>query len=101
MFTSDGLNWLAVIVEERLAGAQLQVGNGETAVAVPIESIEVAEDGTVKLVGTFGEEQANFDWRSRSILLADGTEIDRVEEDQGRKAQGSVWTLEAEVEFGA
>lgn len=119
-FTEGGLEWVAQQLRERLAGARIVVGDGETPVnsndeelagaataEKVVEEIEIVgrvEDGDravhrVILRTTFGENEANFDWRERGVLTSEGVLIDRAVADQGRKVQGSVWTLEAVVDL--
>jgi hypothetical protein len=104
MLTSRGLAWLAGWVAGELEGGSLFVGdNDQQSATKPIENIEVSvdDDGVhlVTLTATFGEPEANFDWNVRGVVLADGTDIDRKVVDQGRKAEGSVWTLEIVLQF--
>lgn len=53
----------------------------------------------VTFQATFGEEVANFDWLERGITSVQGVLIDRSVEDHGRKAAGSVWTLNAALDL--
>jgi hypothetical protein len=63
----------------------------------------VVEDGArfhrVTFRATFAEDQANFDWLERGVVSAQGVLIDRSVQDQGRKAPGSIWTLEAALDL--
>jgi hypothetical protein len=53
----------------------------------------------VTFQATFGEEAANFDWLERGITSVQGVLIDRSVEDHGRKAPGSIWTLNAALDL--
>lgn len=55
----------------------------------------------IVLQSVFGEDNANFDWRERGFTSVQGVLIDRSVDDQGRKAPGSIWTLEAQLELVA
>lgn len=100
MLTPDGLAWVSRLLESGFEGATLVVTNGAGAKAVQSVTEVAVEEGGVVLRATFDEEEANFEWATRSIVLADGTEIDRIEADQGRKAVGQVWVLEARIDPG-
>lgn len=86
MIQADGL---AQILE----GGWICVSDGATKDEATIDSID-AGDGVLTVRATFGEEQANFEWRTREVFTADGVVIDREEEDGGRKAPGAVWAVE-------
>lgn len=102
MFTPEGINLTLGALAPLLAGGQLRVLDGDNepgeaqSATAPVGEIDL-RDGTLIMSATFGEQEANFDWRAREVLTADGTVLDRIVEDLGRKAPGSVWTLEAVV----
>lgn len=93
--------------DERLAGeetawAALDEGyprlDGMTTIS------EAGEDPPVRACrvtfqATFGEDAGNFDWLERGITSVQGVLIDRSVEDHGRKAAGSVWTLNASLDL--
>lgn len=99
MLTPDGLAWVARLLESNFAGANIVVSDGTNKAVNPVTEVAIEEGGVV-LRTTFGEDEANFEWATRSIILPDGTEVDRIEEDQGRKAVGQVWGLEARIDLG-
>lgn len=96
MFTPDGLAWGARALAAGLAGSSLVVTDGSSKAVAMVEAIEVIDD-IVILRASFGEAEGNFEWKQRSVVLQDGTEVDRLVEDQGRKAPGSIWTAEARI----
>jgi hypothetical protein len=104
MLTPEGAKWMADwIVERLLAGSWIVVsdGAGESAVATISEArTEEDADGDYQVVATatFDENSANFEWKKRSVKLADGTVIDSDEEDAGRKVEGAVWTYDVTIE---
>lgn len=119
-WTVNGLGWIATRLRADLEGATLVIGNGQQAeghrdeelageftAEAPISEVEdvgeVQVDGELRhrviLRAIFGEDTANFDWNERGVRLADGTLVDRKVQDQGRKVQGSVWTLEAVLDL--
>jgi hypothetical protein len=53
----------------------------------------------VILSATFGSEAANFEWLEHGVRTPDGRLLDRTVEDMGRKAPGSVWTLDAVLDL--
>lgn len=116
----DGLDLFWKQTLPRFEGALLCVGNGDDPVGHadtglsgdltadrPADSIEylghIEEGGRIAhrviMRATFGENDANFDWRERGVKLADGTLVDRTVEDGGRKAPGSVWTVETVLDL--
>lgn len=102
MLTPVGLAWVTNLVSTALAGAQLVVSDGEQSATAVVESVGIDEETQeVVLRATFGEGEANFEWRERYVQLADGTNVDALTEDQGRKAVGSIWVLEARIRIEA
>lgn len=105
MFTPEGWEWLAKWVSEQLGngGWIVVAGDGKSG-AAPAREVAVADngDGSYRLtcVATFTEDDANFTWEKRLVKLPDGTVIDRVEEDLGRKAQGAEWDIAVKIDFG-
>jgi hypothetical protein len=53
----------------------------------------------VTFQATFGEDIANFDWAESGVTSVQGVLIDRSVSDRGRKAQGSVWTVNAALDL--
>lgn len=105
MLTPEGAQWLAAwMVERLLAGSWIVVsdGAGESAVATISDAQVVETEGTYSVVAsaTFEEGEANFEWRKRSVKLADGTVIDSDEEDAGRKVAGAVWAYQVTIDVG-
>lgn len=97
MLTHDGRQQVAQALEGMLEGALIEVSDGEQAARSPAE-LELG-DTTVTVVATFGEQDAVFDWRRRTVLLDDGRlQFDVDEGDFGRKPLGAIWTCEAIIE---
>lgn len=120
MMTGELRDAAAGTLTDHLGSARILVGNGdaefsygdtrlaggETAqVALDssptIERIAAIEDGpdAVELVmrGTFGEQDANFEWAERGVVSAQGVLIDRAVGDNGRKPLGAIWQVEARL----
>lgn len=93
MFTQAGLEWLA---ERLLAGAEgatiVVRGLDDQEATTPVTSTERI-DTAVHFRGVFGENEANFEWTSRALVIG-GEEIDLDVEDMGRKVQGAIWNVE-------
>jgi hypothetical protein len=89
---------LEEIAEALRNGGTLVVSDSVTSASALISDIAIA-DGVLTATATFGEGEANFEWREHQIVAADGTVIDKQPDDHGRKAQGAVWTLDAELEL--
>lgn len=82
--------------DERLAGGQTAWAELDDG----FPRIQRTEDGVMLVLrATFGEDVANFDWHERGVTSVQGVLIDRSVEDHGRKAPGTVWTLEAQLEL--
>jgi hypothetical protein len=103
---------------EALENGTIVVGNGEAEMAgsdtdltgaeqasTPISEIEILapddehESYRLLLRGTFGPDEANFDWRERGVKQQDGTLVDRTVSDGGRKAPGFTVTIEHEIDL--
>lgn len=85
--------------DERLAGdltAQAGLDAGFPTVAA-IEGDEGMDAVEVTFRGTFGEDQAVFDWQERGVVTSAGVLIDRAVRDQGRKVLGAIWQVEARL----
>jgi len=101
MLTTLGRSFFVAQLAESLRDAQLFISDGADQRAeapldegFPVESEETP--GVLIFQATFGEDEANFDWYRRGIVLGPGgpdSEIDADEGDDGRKAPGSIWTL--------
>jgi hypothetical protein len=100
MLTSDGAALTAGLLARQLEGGSLEVGDGNGN-AARADMTVAAQAAVVACEATFGEQQANFEWRVRRVLDQAGQVVDEHAEDMGRKAAGAVWTLEAEIELGA
>jgi hypothetical protein len=98
LLTSDGAAAVAGLLASQLEGGQLEIsdGNGGTARA---DMTVVTQQAVVVCSATFGEQQANFEWRVRRVLDRAGQAVDEHAEDMGRKSAGAVWTLEADIEL--
>lgn len=83
-----------------IADGEEEEGRQEAAAVIDSATIDVV-DGLVRLtlVARFGPDVANFDWRVREVRTAQGVALDRVVEDQGRKAPPTTWTTVAELDF--
>ena len=107
MLTPEGtVRILAVLAgreDDSLQGGSLVVSDGDRTAAAPLDEqpvVEATDRGAVlRVAATFGEDAGNFEWLVRELRSAQGVVLDRVEEDQGRKAPGAVWTLEHDVEL--
>ena len=77
--------------------ATLAVSDGERSAQAP--AVATVQDGTAILHAEFASQEANFEWRTREVRSAQGVVIDREDEDGGRKAPGSVWSLEVQLEL--
>lgn len=93
--TPEGLRRMAELVLGQIAALEVSDGAEQSARSVTIEA-ELTDEG-LRLVSEFDSGFANFDWRERRVILTDGTAFDVEAEDLGRKAEGSVWTLEIVV----
>lgn len=122
-FVTVGLNWMWQVLaglvrneqglmSDHLGKARLIVGNGDTPVQPTDERLAGQDTAyaeldqppavTGRLItfrATFAEDAANFDWRERGVTSVQGVLIDRSVADQGRKAPGTIWTLEAALEL--
>ena len=109
MPTPEGLERVLAIaagaVNDSLAAGTLTISDGEHTAAAQLDQapeVTITENGArLRVVATFGEDAANFEWSIREFRSEGGVVIDRTEEDQGRKAPGAVWTLEADIELQA
>lgn len=87
--------------DERLAGDQTawaDLDDGYPRTDGPVDTDE-GRVFRVTFQATFGEQVANFDWRERGITSVQGVLVDRSVGDQGRKAPGSVWTMQAALDL--
>jgi hypothetical protein len=98
--TPDGRVVMATLLSQRLQGGVIVVSDGNGA-STSVPMTVAVQDGQVVCVGEFNELAGNFDWRVRRVVDAAGTVVDEEAEDMGRKAPGSVWTLEAVIELAA
>lgn len=105
MFTPAGWKWLSrwVAGEVGNGGWIVVAGEGKSAAAAAREvAVEDRGDGSYLLtcVATFTEDEANFTWEERLVKLPDGTVVDAVKEDLGRKARGAEWDITVKIDFG-
>lgn len=108
MLTPEGTERILAVIggrsDDSLVGGSLVVSDGERTASAPLDDpqpvVEITDRGAVlRVAATFGEDVGNFEWLVRELRSAQGVVLDRVEEDQGRKAPGAVWTLEHDVEL--
>ena len=98
--TAEARAKIAELMVAWIAGGELVVYADERSSARA--PIEVAADGaTVVVTAVFDERTANFHWHGRDVIAADGTLIDRLEQDLGEKTLGAIWTLEVPLEVAA
>jgi hypothetical protein len=94
--TSEARTKVAGLMVDWLRGGEIVVSDGSDTASAPAE---VTADGTtVLLTAVFDERTANFHWRRREVRDPDGTLVDALEQDQGEKAFGAIWTLEVPLE---
>ena len=98
MLTSEGRQALAEDTAARLDGGTVRIISGDRQAEAAIASVTV-QDGRVTVEAEFGGSEANFDWQVRELVASDGTVIDRHEADMGRKAEGSMWAVDATLGF--
>jgi uncharacterized membrane protein len=94
MLTSDGATATAQWIADRLDGAELVVTDGQTSASAG--ALVSADQGVVTLSASFGEHEANFEWRRRAVVHRD-LELDVDDVDLGRKVAGAVWLLEVPI----
>lgn len=97
MLTSEGaaLLWSIITGASTDQISALRVTDGITSATAELDEPARADENALILVATFGDGDANFEWRERLVISRDGVVVDREAQDLGRKAQGSEWTLEA------
>lgn len=97
--TAEARAKVASLMVDWLRGGQIVVSDGSATASAPAE---VTLDGaTIVLTAVFDERTANFHWTRRDVVADDGTVVDSLEEDQGVKALGAIWTLEVPLEVAA
>jgi hypothetical protein len=103
LLTTDGIDLLWYVLSgqstDSLDGGSLCVSDGAQKAEAPFDAAPIVDGGQIKVSATFGEQVANFDWLERDIISAGGVVLDHQEQDRGRKAEGSVWTLDAALEI--
>jgi hypothetical protein len=82
-----------LLAAELQAGGLIRIGEGDTAAEAPVTSASVEQGPELVVTATFGADQAVGDWKRTAVVLPTGTELDVEEEDLGRKAGGSDWSL--------
>lgn len=101
MLTSEG----AALLWEIVTGAStdeiiaLRVTDGAATATAALDEPPSVDGDVLTLVATFGDSDANFEWRERHVISRDGVLVDREVHDHGRKAQGAEWTLEATLQL--
>jgi hypothetical protein len=105
MFTPEGWEWMAKLVADQVGnGGWIVIAGGGKSSAAPVKQVEVTDqgDGAYRLtaVAVFAEGDANFEWEKRLVKLPDGTVIDALEADLGRKAEGAEWEIAVKIDFG-
>lgn len=98
MLTPDGQRALAADTAARLEGGTVRVSDGSSSAEAPILAV-ILKGGVVAVEAEFGGADANFEWMVRELIGSDGTVLDRVEADMGRKSEGSLWAVDATVGF--
>lgn len=106
MLTPEGLAHIWAMLtgasDDSLQGGFIEVGAGSETDRQPIQNFVVAQaDGACRLTvdAEFGEENGNFDWSQRTVLTKQGVVIDVETSDGGRKAQGSIWSIEIDIDL--
>lgn len=98
MLTPEGATLVATSVLPQIEGGVIVVSDGRATADAPISSARV--DGTTLVCeALFGEQDANFEWKSRVVQGKDGKRFDAETADMGRKAGGSEWTCVAVIDF--
>lgn len=98
-FTTDGHELTAHGLVEQLAGASIEVSDGTQTASTTIDDGFPQRDGaTIALRATFGQSEANFEWRVHRVVTAAGLAVDEEQVDMGRKAPGAVWVLDIELQ---
>lgn len=97
--TPDGAAAFAEWASQNLAGAEVVVSDGDQEARAPLTQAPSVDGATVLLRAEFAEEQANFDWTERQIVLGDRV-LDSVSGDFGRKSAGAIWAVEVPIELG-
>lgn len=90
MLTPDGVNWVLGLIEANVEGAVMVVTDGSERAQAPVE-VQRADEGVVARA-VFGADDANFAWGRRSLIVG-GVAVD-VEQNEGSKSRGQVWTAE-------
>src|SRR3954451_12512481 len=106
MLTPEGLTriWQMLIgaSDDSLQGGSIEVSDGQNSERSPIANFNVTTEGstaTLTVDAEFGEDAANHDWSTRSVLTRAGVVIDVEDNDGGRKAPGSIWTIEIDIDL--
>ncbi len=96
MITPEGARWMLALVAGALANVSIVVRDGQSSATA---AAQARVDGErVIVTATFGENEANFTWRSVALRVGD-VDVDLTTEDMGRKAPGAVWTAETVLEM--
>lgn len=98
MLTPEGIDATLSLLAGRLGEGRIEVSNGTDRASAPVLGAQV-DGGTLIVNAVFGDSEGNFEWRRRTVIMADGTVLDDAEGDFGRKAAGAVWAVDAEIEL--
>ena len=123
VFLNEGITfiWQAVTGATGLTpfnGANAHVGVGDgTAIADPSQTglqgsnkyyklvdsgYPIVSGNTVRFRATFGPDEANFEWREWTVANGGSdaaVNLNRKVQDMGRKAPGSTWTIEVQLQI--
>lgn len=98
--TPEGAAVFAEWARTPLAEAAIVVRNGTQEAHAALTGPPVLENDTVTLTAVFTEDEANFDWHQRDVVLNDVV-IDSARGDFGRKSEGAIWTVVVPIELQA
>jgi hypothetical protein len=98
--TPEGAAAFALWASLPLSEAVVVVRNDTQEARAFTQGPPVVTGGVVTLTAVFRENEANFDWQERQVVL--GEEIlDSERGDFGRKSEGAIWTVEVPIELQA
>lgn len=96
--TPEGAAAFAEWASTPLADATIVVRNATQEATAQLAGPPVIQGGVVTLRAEFAEQEANFDWQQRDVVLGDRV-IDSQRGDFGRKSEGAIWTVEVPIEL--
>lgn len=96
MLTPDGSDLFLSVLHEQLPPVVVRVYSEEGAFedAPPNQGSPTITPEGLLYEATFGQDQANFHWVRRAIVVDDKV-IDSTDEDMGVKVTGSAWTVKS------